>query len=169
MNAAKASRGLGLPLWVWILIAFLIWLLSWLFMAWCFPFGAGEAKGVWENRGHFGDMFGACNALASLLAFAGLLYTVQVQQREIRRQAKAVRKAEMLAALSAQIGVLVQIQSMPPDLRASTWGAIANARGGPRDNRTIEQAIATQIELIDALAQDSNYEIETIPSYGAIR
>ena len=34
----------------------------------------------WENRGQFGDLFGAVNALFSGLAFAGLVITI-MQQR----------------------------------------------------------------------------------------
>lgn len=30
----------------------------------------------WSNRGTFGDLFGAVNALFSGLAFAGLIYTI---------------------------------------------------------------------------------------------
>ena len=34
----------------------------------------------WSNRGTFGDLFGAVNALFSGLAFAGLIYTIVLQR-----------------------------------------------------------------------------------------
>ncbi len=37
----------------------------------------------WSDRGQFGDLFGAVNALFSGLAFAGLFYTVYLQREEL--------------------------------------------------------------------------------------
>lgn len=42
----------------------------------------------WEDRGTFGDMFGAVNALFSAFAFAGLVYTLFVQRYELSLQRK---------------------------------------------------------------------------------
>ena len=42
----------------------------------------------WSDRGTFGDMFGAVNALFSALAFAGLVYTLFVQRYELSLQRK---------------------------------------------------------------------------------
>lgn len=39
-----------------------------------------------ENRGTFGDMFGAINSLFSGLAFAGVVYAILLQQKEIKLQ-----------------------------------------------------------------------------------
>jgi hypothetical protein len=39
-----------------------------------------------EERGSFGDMFGAVNALFSGLAFATLIYTIHLQRHELRLQ-----------------------------------------------------------------------------------
>lgn len=39
-----------------------------------------------ENRGIFGDMFGAVNALFSGLAFAGIIYTILLQSDELKAQ-----------------------------------------------------------------------------------
>jgi septal ring factor EnvC (AmiA/AmiB activator) len=38
----------------------------------------------WSERGTFGDMFGAINALFSGLAFAGLIFTIIMQREEIK-------------------------------------------------------------------------------------
>lgn len=40
----------------------------------------------WNNRGTFGDMFGAVNALFSGLAFGGLIYTIYLQSKELSLQ-----------------------------------------------------------------------------------
>ncbi len=39
----------------------------------------------WSERGTFGDLFGAVNALFSGLAFAALLYTIVLQREEIKQ------------------------------------------------------------------------------------
>lgn len=40
----------------------------------------------WTERGTFGDMFGAVNTLFSGLAFAGVIYAIVLQQRELKLQ-----------------------------------------------------------------------------------
>jgi hypothetical protein len=40
----------------------------------------------WPTRGQFGDMFGVINSLFSGLAFAGLVYTILLQQQELALQ-----------------------------------------------------------------------------------
>jgi len=64
------------------------------------------ALDTWSNRGTFGDMFGAVNALFSSLAFAGIIYTILIQRRELslsllefRRTADAQEKARMASLL----------------------------------------------------------------------
>jgi hypothetical protein len=54
----------------------------------------------WEIRGQFGDLFGAVNALFSGLAFAGLIYTIQLQTRELdlQRQELQLQREEMRAS-----------------------------------------------------------------------
>ncbi|GGI98179.1 hypothetical protein [Paenibacillus hunanensis] len=44
-----------------------------------------------DYRGIFGDMFGAVNALFSGLAFAGLIYTITVQRKELSLQREAIQ------------------------------------------------------------------------------
>jgi hypothetical protein len=71
----------------------------------------------WPERGLFGDMFGALNALFSGLAFAGVIYTILLQRTELElqrnemslarveanRQAKSAEDSARLAALSELI------------------------------------------------------------------
>ena len=64
-----------------------------------------------KERGTFGDMFGAVNALFSGLAFASLVYTIFLQKRELelQRQELALTRAELEGQklqLSAQNEVL---------------------------------------------------------------
>jgi hypothetical protein len=55
----------------WIIVLFVvgIWLISWFLL-----------KDL-PDRGTFGDMFGAVNALFSGLAFAGVIYAIILQRR----------------------------------------------------------------------------------------
>lgn len=43
-----------------------------------------------DNRGSIGDMFGAINALFAGLAFAGIIYTIAIQRRELELQRKSI-------------------------------------------------------------------------------
>lgn len=73
---------------------------------------AGSAVLLWplENRGEFGDMFGAANALFSGLAFAGLIFTIHVQRRELslQREELGLQRKE----LEASRGVLAQQEAV---------------------------------------------------------
>lgn len=55
-----------------------LWILSWIVIP-RFLF-------TWNDRGTFGDMFGAINSLFSGLAFAGLIYTIHLQLKELGLQ-----------------------------------------------------------------------------------
>ena len=50
-----------------------------------------------ENRGTFGDMFGAANALFSGLAFAGVAYAIMLQRAEV-----AIAREELLSSRAIQ-------------------------------------------------------------------
>ena len=69
-------------LWIWIIIAIVgviaMWGLSW----WLIH----ENIDCSTERGTFGDMFGAVNALFSGLAFAGLIVTLLYQKEELKLQ-----------------------------------------------------------------------------------
>ena len=58
----------------------------------------------WEQRGQFGDMFGALNTLFSGLAFAALAYTLHLQRTELalQRQELAQTRAELAKQASSQ-------------------------------------------------------------------
>ncbi len=58
----------------------------------------------WGDRGTMGDMFGAVNALFSGLAFAALLFTLQLQRDEIKlnRAEIALSRNELSKSVKAQ-------------------------------------------------------------------
>ena len=58
----------------------------------------------WADRGAFGDLFGAVNALFSGLAFAGLVYTIilQKQDLELQRNEITLNRTELKKTAKAQ-------------------------------------------------------------------
>jgi hypothetical protein len=58
----------------------------------------------WEIRSLFGETFGALEALFSGLAFAGLIYTIALQRRELQLQREELRltRDELRRTASAQ-------------------------------------------------------------------
>ncbi len=56
------------------------------------------------NRGTFGDMFGAVNALFSGLAFAGVIYAILLQRHELmlQREELSLTREELAGARAAQ-------------------------------------------------------------------
>jgi hypothetical protein len=64
-------------------------------------------KGLYANlaeRGQFGDLYGAINALFSGLAFAGVIVTILLQSRELalQREELAATRTELARAATAQ-------------------------------------------------------------------
>jgi hypothetical protein len=69
--------------WILIILFFIvaiIWGLSWCLIV------NSEQLSKWSERGTFGDMFGAVNALFSGLAFAGVIYAIYLQTKELKLQ-----------------------------------------------------------------------------------
>ena len=60
-----------------------IWFINFLVVFNVFP--------SWAVRGQFGDLFGSVNALFSGLAFAGLIYTIFLQRRELALQREELK------------------------------------------------------------------------------
>ena len=60
---------------------------------------------LWSDRGTFGDMFGAVNALFSGLAFVALIYTILQQREEIKINRKEIElnRKELKKSTVAQI------------------------------------------------------------------
>lgn len=69
--------------------------------------------GTWEHRGLFGDMFGALNALFSGLAFAGIIYAILLQRKELGLQREELRLSrdeltQQTKVFSAQLEAMQQ-------------------------------------------------------------
>ena len=60
--------------------------------------------GTWTERGTFGDMFGVVNSLFSGLAFAGVIYTIFLQHKELslQREELTLTRQELSRSASAQ-------------------------------------------------------------------
>lgn len=75
-------------LWIWIIIAIIgviaLWGLSWWLI--------NKNINCSTERGTFGDMFGAVNALFSGLAFAGLIVTLLYQKEELKLQREELKE-----------------------------------------------------------------------------
>ncbi|MGC4076410.1 MAG: hypothetical protein QM702_05125 [Rubrivivax sp.] len=58
----------------------------------------------WSASGVFGDTFGAINSIFSGLAFAGLLYTILLQSRElkIQREELALTREQLTSSAASQ-------------------------------------------------------------------
>ena len=65
---------------------------------------SGIATYPLQDRGTFGDMFGAVNALFSGLAFAGVIYTILLQRKELelQREELVATREELARSASAQ-------------------------------------------------------------------
>lgn len=79
-----------------ILLVLVIWILSAILIL----FGLDN----WSDRGTFGDLFGAVNALFSGLAFAGLIYTIVLQKQDLELQRKEIaqNRTELKKSANAQ-------------------------------------------------------------------
>tara|TARA_B100001146_G_C16114446_1_gene405136 strand:- start:77 stop:1009 length:933 start_codon:yes stop_codon:yes gene_type:complete len=79
-----------------LLIVFLIWLIS-IIVIW-FTFSD------WTKSGTFGDTFGSINSLFSGLALAGIIYTINLQKKELRMQRKELKytRKELKRTANAQ-------------------------------------------------------------------
>ena len=79
-----------------LIIVILIWLASILILPKYYP--------IIEDRAFFGDSFGTINSLFSGLAFAGIIYTILLQRKELalqREELKETRK-ELIRSATAQ-------------------------------------------------------------------
>lgn len=81
---------------------------------WCWLPGqlAGD-NATLEHRGQLGDSYGSVNALFTGLAFAGLIFTILLQHREIRLQrADFAAQIEEMRQSREEIGRQVHVQTL---------------------------------------------------------
>src|SRR6056300_967506 len=86
----------------------------------------------WGDRGTFGDLFGAVNALFSGLAFAGLLYSLLENKRQIMAQQEELmlNRQELLKARKIQEktekAIEAQVSQMKNTARLSGLNTLVN-------------------------------------------
>ncbi|MFN8005450.1 MAG: hypothetical protein U0V70_00175 [Terriglobia bacterium] len=124
-------------LWLWCVGAVLLWLANWLLLFWCF--------GKWEERGQFGDMFGSINALFTALAFAGLIYSARLQQRQL-----ALQQDEIAESTKTQKELLDQQIKAQQELHASLSA------------QQQEREVRTRKEFSDNVLRAIRYELEAL-------
>ena len=127
----------------------------------------------WTTRGQFGDMFGLVNSLFSGLAFAGLIYTIHLQQQELslqreelqltrvelKRSAEAQEKSEIAlssqAVASAQSARLSAINYLLAHYESElhSYKGMAFVGNDPRLERklALEKKRAVLLSQLDAL------------------
>lgn len=78
--------------------------------------------GSWGDRGAFGDMFGAINALFSGLAFAGIIFTILRQREELKLQRKELEltREELSRTASAQEASLEELSRQAETLQVTS-------------------------------------------------
>jgi hypothetical protein len=92
------------PLLILLAFVFLVWIAYWIWVS--------RVYTTEQSRGLFGDMFGGINALFSAGAFAGLIYTVLLQRKELRLQ-----REELIATRQELKGQREQLQAQNTFLR----------------------------------------------------
>lgn len=88
-NKKSESETSSGDIWLGCLLLLLIlslWLLSWYLISNFIFSGDSKTESDFATRGVFGDMFGAVNSLFSGLAFAGIIFTIFLQKRELSLQ-----------------------------------------------------------------------------------
>lgn len=164
MEENKSKVGIFIKLIVSVIVL-------WAFSGWMIIFFLDE----WADRGTFGDLFGAVNALFSGLAFAALLYTIVLQRDEIRQNREEIvlnRKELSKAAKLQQKAQQVLIQQVEQTHLSAKMNAMRtlvdyynNQIANPKSNEEIierakqkrKQIIIQIDELIDGL---DNSEVE---------
>ncbi len=136
---------------------------------------AGSGVLLWplKNRGEFGDMFGAINALFSGLAFAGLIATLHyqrkelalqrrelaLQRKEIRASRRVMRKQEQALSSQADTLALQRFEATLMSLLDCHSSAVAGLQfryqGEIRTGRTALESLNNAITSSIAVAVNS--------------
>ncbi|SMO68082.1 hypothetical protein [Gracilimonas mengyeensis] len=114
----------------------------------------------WRIRGVFGEMFGAVNTLFAGLAFAGVIYAILLQRKELalqraelqltreelRKSAEAQQKSSEL--LEHQVELMEQAQTNEFEVRSKQAEPILSYNGGSRSGKEIEAKVINKGENI---------------------
>jgi len=140
-----------------IILVLLIWVLATLLII----FGIDN----WSERAAFGDSFGAINALFSGLAFAGLIYTIVLQKKdlELQRNEIMLNRIELKKTTKAQQNsekvLIEQVEQMKVASKLNALKTlidyynlqVANPNNSPEIILKAKEKRKTTIKEIDAL------------------
>nr|WP_297911130.1 hypothetical protein [uncultured Allomuricauda sp.] len=105
----------------------------------------------WDQRGTFGDLFGAVNALFSGMAFAGLIYTIILQKQDInlQRQEIAANRLELKKSAKAQQNsekaLKEQVEQMKITAKLNALNTIINFYNLQISNTNNSEEILTKV------------------------
>lgn len=97
----------------------------------------------WQERGTFGDAFGALNALFSGLAFVGIIYTIFLQRKELELQRKELEltRQELKRTAEAQEksekALVKQVVSMERTAKLNALNTLLSHYSSDRNNNSI--------------------------------
>ncbi len=107
----------------------------------------------WSDRGTFGDLFGAVNALFSGLAFAGLIYTIYLQKQDliIQRREIELNRNELKKAAKAQQhsekALVDQVEQMKISAKLNALNTLINYYNTQISNSNNSEEIITKAKL----------------------
>lgn len=107
-----------------IILVLVVWIVSAMLIIWQID--------NWSDRGTFGDLFGAVNALFSGLAFAGLIYTIVLQKRELALQRSEIAqnrvelKKTATSQKHAEKALFEQVEQMKISAKLNALNTIIN-------------------------------------------
>lgn len=87
-----------------IVLVILLWLVFGIISYYILP--------KWSERGQLGDMFGVVNSLFSGLAFAGVIYTILLQRKELSLQRKELKDTRTVFQTQSSIMKLQQRENV---------------------------------------------------------
>lgn len=153
----RDARRSTLPSFIWLVVATLVlWGGSYAIIHY--------AIGTSEARSHFGDAFGAINALFAGLALAGVAYSLVLQQRAVRADHDRRRN-------EATLDYLRSIRSVYIPLHAAYKSAVGNVDlteamlPAILKDRTLVAAIKEYLATLEHLSVGANlgvFDVETI-------
>ena len=85
----------------WLIVAISLAIAGILVVQYYYATRAFSEIGTMQHRGQFGDIFGGVNAFFTGLAFAGVLFTIFLQRKELEWQRNELSESNYLSALSA--------------------------------------------------------------------
>lgn len=119
---------------------------------------------TWADRGTFGDMFGAVNTLFSGLAFAGVIYAIFLQGKELELQREELKMtrdelAKSADAQNAQVEMMLhaaKINATSSKLDTYSTMLAGNKRVAWSDTATHEHVKQSleELELLIQKAED---------------